>query len=64
MNKHTRPALSCDLSNYCHLADKTSIMEFCEWSNGEGFDVCINEKHFSLTWGEFSCLIYLAHCKG
>jgi hypothetical protein len=31
-------------------------MEVCEWFNGEGFDVVINEKHHSFTWGQYECL--------
>jgi len=38
-------------------------MEVTEWNNGEGFDVTIDDKHFSLTYGEFELLNVLARIK-
>jgi hypothetical protein len=32
------------------------FMEVTEWTNGEGWDICINEKLFSLHFTEFDML--------
>jgi hypothetical protein len=43
-------------------------MEVTKWSNGEGYDICIDRKNgqekFSLTFGEFDLLTVLMNWKG
>lgn len=63
MDFYTRKAVFAELQDYCHLAKKDSFMEVTEWKNGEGWDVSINEKHFSLTHGELQLLIILTSIK-
>jgi hypothetical protein len=45
----------------------TTTMEVTQWSNGEGYDICIDRKNgqerFSLTFGEFDLLTVLMHWK-
>jgi len=56
---YTRRAKLANLKPYCHLAKEHSYIEVTEWSNGEGFDVSIGaaeDKHFSLSWGEYQAL--------
>ena len=56
---YTRKAKFANLKPYCHLAKEHSFIEVTEWSNSEGFDVSIgaaDDKHFSLSWGEYQAL--------
>ena len=64
MEQYNRKTKMTQLKNYDHLAKEHDFIEVCEWYNGEGVDVTINEKHFTLTWGEFEALSALVHYKG
>lgn len=64
MKQYERKARMTDLKLYDHLAKEHEYIEVTEWENGEGFDVTINEKQFTLTWGEFTALTVLVHYKG
>lgn len=65
MKLYKRNAVFTELKPYCHLASDTSFMEVCEWENGEGFDVTVNDRFsFSLTYGELDALIVLTKVKG
>ena len=64
MKEYQRKAKMTDLEKYCHLAKEHDYIEVCEWSNGEGFDVSINERHFHLTWGEYEALQACVTYKG
>ncbi len=64
MKTYERKTKFTELKNYDHLAKEHDFIEVCEWHNGEGFDVTISEKQFSLTWGEFEALTALVHYKG
>jgi hypothetical protein len=50
-----------------HAGDN-DYMEVTQWSNGEGYDICIDRKNgrdkFSLTFGEFDLLTVLMNWKG
>lgn len=48
-----------ELKPYCHHAKDDDFMEMSRWSNGEGFDVAINEKIYSFTDGQFECMMAL-----
>lgn len=53
----TRKAKYTELKPYCHHSKEHDYMEVTEWSNGEGFDININDKkHLSLSWGEYEAL--------
>lgn len=54
-----RRSINDKLQKYCHLANGNSFIEVTEWVNGEGWDITINEKSFSLTWGELDAIDYL-----
>lgn len=56
MNFTKRKSVYANLKDYCHLAKPHDIIEVCEWSNGEGFDVSIGEKQLALTYGELTAL--------
>lgn len=63
MDFYTRKAIFAQLKDYCHLAKKDSFMEVTEWKNGEGWDISIDNKQFSLTHGELQLLIILTSIK-
>lgn len=49
-----------NLERFDYLAKKDSFIEVTEWTNGEGFDISIDDnKHFSLTCGEINAINYL-----
>jgi hypothetical protein len=63
-----RKALFSELKKYCHHSGDNDYMEVTEWSNGEGYDVCIDRKNggekFSMTYGEIELLMVLLNYKG
>jgi hypothetical protein len=63
-----RRAIFAELKGYCHLSSDNDYMEVTEWSNVEGYDVCIDRKSggekFSLTYGEVELLMVLLNWKG
>jgi len=63
-----RRAVLSELKGYCHMSSDDGYMEVTQWSNGEGYDICIDRKtggeKFSLTFGEFDLLTVLMNWKG
>ena len=63
-----RKAVFSELKGYCIHACDNNYMEVTQWSNGEGYDICIDRKNggekFSLTFGEFDLLTVLMNWKG
>jgi hypothetical protein len=61
-------AVISEIKNYCYLAEDGDLMELTEWSNGKGFDLCIDRKNhlerFSMTYGEFNLLEVLVDWRG
>lgn len=61
IEKYTRNAVCCNLNEFDHLfAGENDFIEVCEWKNGEGYDISINDEHYSFTIGEIdaiNCLI-------
>lgn len=48
------------LKNYDYLAKDDDFIEVVEWSNGEGYDITINDnKIISLTEGQINAINYL-----
>ena len=64
MEQYKRESRMVQLQAYDHLAKEHDFMELTEWHNGEGFDITMGDKQFSLTHGEFSALITLVHYRG
>ena len=60
MEIYERKAKFSELKKYCHLAKPESFIEVCEWNNGEGFDVTIDNRHLQLTWGELEAINVLS----
>ena len=61
---YTRKAKFAELKPYDPFADIGDFMEVCEWHNGEGFDVTINNRVVSFTLGQWECLQVLVNYKG
>lgn len=40
----SRKSINDDLQKYDHLKNESSFIEITEWTNGEGWDIAINEK--------------------
>lgn len=59
MVKSKRNSIFSELSEYCHLSGKDGYIDVTEWSNGEGFDVCIDTngaQMIQMTWGQFDAI--------
>ena len=60
VEKYNRPAVCCFLNEFDTIfASKSDVVEVCEWKNGEGIDIYINNKHHSFTYGELEAINYL-----
>ena len=60
VEKYNRKAVCCCLVDFDPgFADESDFVEVCEWKNGEGYDVAINDTHFCFTIGEFKAIEYL-----
>lgn len=59
MEYKNRKTVNEKLKKFCYLAKDNDFIEVTEWSNGEGWDVSIGEKIFSLTRGELDALHFL-----
>lgn len=62
MEFNNKKSVSDNLSKYDYTqTDKNSFIEVTEWTNGEGYDITINDKSvISLTCGELDAINYLA----
>ena len=54
-----RKSINDNLRKYDHLAKENSFIEITEWSNGEGWDITIDDRMLSLTWGQLDAIQYL-----
>ena len=61
---YNRKAKFTQLKLYDLFAKDDDFMEVCEWHNGEGFDVTMNDRVISFTWGQWECLQVLVNYKG
>lgn len=59
MEKHNRKSVFDYLRKYCYLAKEEDFIEITKWTNGEGWDISINDKIFSLTDGQLRAINYL-----
>jgi hypothetical protein len=60
VEKYVRPAVCCNLIDFDPMfACETDFVEVCEWENRLGYDVVINDRHYSFTDGEFNAIKYL-----
>ena len=54
-----RKSIHDDLRKYDHLAKDHSSIEITEWTNGEGWDIAIDDRIISLTRGQLDAIQYL-----
>lgn len=59
MKINNKKSIYDDLQKYDCLKSKSSFIEITEWTNGEGWDITIDEKTFNLTYGELEAINYL-----
>ena len=58
---YNRKAVCCNLDEFDpKFASGDDAIEVCEWKNGEGYDIAINDTHISLTRGELDAINFLA----
>lgn len=61
MNFNQRRTVSAPLRDYCHLAKTHDVIEVCEWTNGEGWDISYANTTISLTMGELQAIQVLCN---
>lgn len=61
MNFATRRTVYTDLRDYCHIAKPHDMVEVCEWTNGEGWDISIGTRQLMLTHGELQAILVLCN---
>jgi hypothetical protein len=62
MEFNQRTSIKDDLRKYDHLANKDSIIQVTQWTNGEGWDISIDDEPvISLTWGQLDAINYLVN---
>ena len=59
MEIYERKAVSDELKKYDYLANDSDFIEVTEWENGEGWDISLNDRRISLTYGQLEAIKYL-----
>ena len=59
MELYERKAVNDSLKKYDHLAKNSDFIEVTEWANGEGWDISLNDRLISLTYGQLEAIKYL-----
>lgn len=59
MELYERKAVNDSLKKYDHLVKDSDFIEVTEWANGEGWDISLNDKLISLTYGQLEAIKYL-----
>ena len=59
MEIYERKAVSDELKKYDYLANDSDFIEVTEWTNGEGWDIWLNDRLMSLTYGQLEAINYL-----
>ena len=59
MEFNSRKSITDKLKKYDYLAKDNEYIEVIEWTNGEGYDIIINDKIISLTRGQIDAINYL-----
>lgn len=56
---YNRKGCHCLLKEFDYLAEDSSYINIVEWTNGDGFDISIDNRQFTLTYGEIEAINYL-----
>ena len=59
MKQELRKAVSAPMNAFDYTADESSFIEVTEWTNGEGWDVAIDDRHISLSMDELAAINYM-----
>lgn len=59
MEFNSRKSVNDKLKRYDYLAKDEEYIEVTEWTNGEGYDITINDKTIPLTEGQLNAINYL-----
>ena len=59
MKFNSRKSVNDKLKKYDYLAKDNDYIEVIEWTNGDGYDIIINDKIISLTSGQIDAINYL-----
>lgn len=59
MEVYNRKSVMANLKDFDHLSKEPDYIEVAQWNNGEGWDIFINERHVSLTYGQLEAINYL-----
>ena len=59
MEFNSRKSVNDKLKKYDYLAKDNDYIEIIEWTNGDGYDIIINDKIISLTRGQIDAINYL-----
>ena len=59
MEFNSRKSVNDKLKRYDYLAKDEDYIEVIEWTNGEGYDITINDKTIPLTEGQLNAINYL-----
>ena len=60
LEKYERRAVCCNLNEFDNIfADEYDFVEVCEWKNGEGYNIAINDRYYSLSRGELEAINFL-----
>lgn len=59
MKTNNKKSVWSDLNKFDSLAKENDFIEVTEWFNGEGWDISINEKIISLSYGQLEAINYL-----
>ena len=59
MEVYNRKSVMANLKDFDHLSKEHDYIEVAQWNNGEGWDIFINERHVSLTYGQLEAINYL-----
>lgn len=59
METNNKKSVWSDLNKFDSLAKENDFIEVTEWFNGEGWDISINEKIISLSYGQLEAINYL-----
>lgn len=56
-----RESVYDDLSKYDYLSKDYDFIEITRWTSGEGWDININDKLFSITEGQLDAINHLVN---
>ena len=59
MKVGNRKSVSAPLNAFDYGVDDSSFIEVTEWANGEGFDITIDDRHYSLSSEEIAAINYM-----